>query len=522
MKTENFEIGFLKSASISDGFIIRLYKNIPIEENLRIGDFLVVDGRIFKFYGIIDDLMISSSSDDVFLDPPQTDFQKMALNGTYLYSEAVLSPYIMLDRTTGKTNSIKTLPPHFSLVTRASKEDIEAIFMQGAKPFFIGTPLTMKEQIYVDLEKLCMRNNGIFGITGSGKTFLAKIIFSGIIKHKASSLLIFDMHNEYGFQSRDESGQSKPSLKHFFGNRIKVFDVNVSNKEADSSIIIPYKYIQPEDLEAVSRELDFSEKSLETAYLVRNRKGEKWLSFLESLKGKGEESVSGIAQELGVNASALSALVRHLEKLFDLNFIRDVEDENSIMEILSFIKSKGSVVVQFTGKYSSSRLAYFLVSGIITKRIHEHFEKMTQEELRENRLVIVIEEAHKFLSTGIKEKNAFGVIAREMRKFNVTLFIIDQRPSEIDSEVLSQIGTRFTLQLLDEKDIDAVFQGVGGGSGLKKILRSIQQREVLVFGFAMPMPVAIKVREFGEDFFNEVSLKSIESNLEKDIKDIYG
>jgi hypothetical protein len=48
--------------------------------------------------------------------------------------------------------------------------------------------------------------------------------------------------------------------------------------------------------------------------------------------------------------------------------------------------------------------------------------------------------------------------------------------SGIDPEVLSQVGTRFTLQLLDDSDIDAVFQGVGGGARLKKILRSIESQ----------------------------------------------
>lgn len=524
MEERSLEIGFLKSGSVSEGFVIRVDKYVGIEGSIRIGDFIVIDGRIYKFYGIVDDLRISSSSDEVFLDPPQSESQKTALKGTYLYSEAIITPYLMLDYASKETSSVKTIPAHFARAYKASKDELEAIFKKGAKPFHIGNPLTMTEPIHVDLEKLCMRNNGIFGITGSGKTVLAKIIFSGIIKEDAATLLIFDMHNEYGVFSRDEFGLSKPSLKHFFGEKVKVFDVNPSNPDADSSIIIPYKDIQPEDLDLVSEDLDFSEKSLETAYIVRNKKGkENWLKFLEGLKGLSEEQLSTTAQELGVNAQALHALIRHLNRLFDLDFVRFVEDENSVMEMLKLIKSKVSIIVQFTGKYMNNRLAYKIVSSIITRRIHNAFENMSYEELKENRLVIVIEEAHKFLSTSFKEKNIFGTIAREMRKFNVTLFIIDQRPSQIDSEVLSQIGTRFALQLLDDSDIDSVFQGVGGGSRLKKILRSIQQREVLVVGFAVPMPIPMKVRLFEDGFFKELTVKSDSAkDLNSEIKDIYG
>lgn len=521
MKESKEAIGFLKSGSVSEGFVVRMQERISPEDTLRIGDFLVIEGKVYRFYGIVDDLVLSYSKEEVFLEPPVTEAQKFALRGTYLYSEAILSPYIMMDLSTRKIGTVRTIPPHFSPVFKASGEDIEAIFMQGAKPFFVGTPLTMKENVHIDLEKLCMRNNGIFGITGSGKTVLAKILFSGIIKESASSLIVFDMHNEYGFYTKDESGESKPSLKHFFGSKVKVFDVNPENKDADSLIVIPYKYIEPEDLEPVARELDFSEKSLETAYIVRNRKGEKWLSYLRGLRGSSEDTLSEEASALGVNASALSALVRHLERFFDLEFLRDVESENAVSEMLNFIKAKGSVIVQFTGKYNSNRLAYFLVSGIISRRIHSRFKRMSDEELMENHLVIVIEEAHRFLSPSVKDKTIFGEIAREMRKFSVTLFIIDQRPSEIDAEVLSQIGTRFTLQLLDEKDTDAVFQGVGGGTRLRKILRTLQQRECLVFGFAVPMPIAIKVREFGESFFSDIYQKD-KKGLKDNLKDVYG
>ena len=107
-----------------------------------------------------------------------------------------------------------------------------------------------------------------------------------------------------------------------------------------------------------------------------------------------------------------------------------------------------------------------------------------------------------------------------MRKYNVTLFVIDQRPSEIDSEVLSQVGTRFVMQLMDEKDMDAVFQGVGGGSRLKKILRTLQPQEVLLFGYAVMAPVPMRVREYNESFFKEVS-ESVSAPSAEDADELY-
>jgi uncharacterized protein len=42
------------------------------------------------------------------------------------------------------------------------------------------------------------RSSGIFGATGTGKSFLTRILLAGLIQHDKASVLIFDMHNEYG------------------------------------------------------------------------------------------------------------------------------------------------------------------------------------------------------------------------------------------------------------------------------------------------------------------------------------
>ena len=103
---------------------------------------------------------------------------------------------------------------------------------------------------------------------------------------------------------------------------------------------------------------------------------------------------------------------------------------------------------------------------MITRRIHHEYVQKTENYLgtqkpedEPEKLMIVIEEAHKFLNPIAAPQTIFGNIAREMRKYYVTLFVIDQRPSGIDAEVLSQIGTKIVAQLSDEKDVQAVLMG---------------------------------------------------------------
>jgi DNA helicase HerA-like ATPase len=120
--------------------------------------------------------------------------------------------------------------------------------------------------------------------------------------------------------------------------------------------------------------------------------------------------------------------------------------------------------------------------------------------------MIVIEEAHKFLSPQVAKQTIFGIIAREMRKYFVTLLIVDQRPSGIDPEVLSQIGTRVTALLNDDKDIDAVFTGVSGSQTLRTVLAQLDpKQQALVLGYAVPMPVVVRTRAFDTDFYRAVT-----------------
>jgi DNA helicase HerA-like ATPase len=121
-------------------------------------------------------------------------------------------------------------------------------------------------------------------------------------------------------------------------------------------------------------------------------------------------------------------------------------------------------------------------------------------------LLITIEEAHKFLQPGIAGQTIFGTIARELRKYNVTLVVVDQRPSGIDEEVMSQIGTRVTALLDNERDINAVLNGINGAQGLREVLARLDtKQQAIIMGHAVPMPVVIKTRSYDEDFYAAIT-----------------
>ena len=138
------------------------------------------------------------------------------------------------------------------------------------------------------------------------------------------------------------------------------------------------------------------------------------------------------------------------------------------------------------------------LAGVLGFAGGQHHLSLGDQGQKPRPLVITIEEAHKFLNAGVANQTIFGNIAREMRKFNVTLLVVDQRPSGIDDEVMSQLGTKITCLLDNDRDVDAVLTGVSGSRKLRAVLSRLESKQqALVFGHAVPMPVVIKTREYG-------------------------
>ena len=112
--------------------------------------------------------------------------------------------------------------------------------------------------------------------------------------------------------------------------------------------------------------------------------------------------------------------------------------------------------------------------------------------------MICIEEAHAFLDSSIGAESTFGAIAREDRKNNITLMVVDQRPSSLDPDVISQIGTRIIYPLDNDRDIASALSGAPDSGELRGVLAGLDaQQQALVFGYAVPTPIVVKVREYG-------------------------
>jgi DNA helicase HerA-like ATPase len=278
-----------------------------------------------------------------------------------------------------------------------------------------------------------------------------------------------------------------------------------SRGPVDGLVRIPSRYIEVEDLMTLQGELDLPETAPFTAGVLRHALGEDWLAQLIAI---GPRELKELSENTGAQQNALQALKRRVDTFKNLDFIsRDGSGLGmGIDELIADLQRGNNVILEF-GRYNSV-LAYMLVANIITKRIHrkwveatEHYDDSQNAADKPRPLMIAIEEAHKFLS---QRSSIFSTIAREMRKYSVTLLVIDQRPSSIDPEVLSQLGTRITALLSDERDIDAVFTGTRAAHMRQTLATLDTRQEVLIFGHAVPMEVVLRTRDFDETFYRSL------------------
>lgn len=540
-------LGSVVGGSLTEGLEIRLHADVSVEE-MRVGKFLVVKGRRSRFFCLLTDVSLGTSSSRIISNPPslEDDLLQEVLAGSGTYGTIELSPMLMLTYMESKKNlpaeqkqngksplasfeaqtstdmqllPVKTIPSHFSQVYEANEADFRAVFGWEDDPmrknFSVGQPLDMEVPVCLNLETFVERSNGIFGKSGTGKSFLTRLLISGIIRRQAAVNLIFDMHSEYGWEAMQEGKgvNTVKGLRQLFPGQVEIYTLDPTSTKRRGvhdaqELYLSHDQITIEDLRLVGHELGLSEAALDNAQILYSEFGKNWITQLLSMSN---EEIQEFCEEKQGHKGSISALQRKLMRLNNLKYIRSACPFNYIDQILQSLDAGKHVVVEFGSQ--SNMLSYMLATNMITRRIHASYVKKSEDflqsknpALRPQQLVITIEEAHRFLDSATVQQTIFGTIAREMRKYFVTLLVVDQRPSGIDPEVMSQVGTRVTCLLNDEKDIDAIFTGVSGGSNLRSVLAKLDSKQqALILGHAVPMPVVVRTRPFDQTFYAEIA-----------------
>lgn len=545
---ETTKIGYVVGGGLRENLRVRL--TVPANQ-VQEGGFVVIESGDWRFFGLVTDLQLGAT-DPRFADeqsemrlPPEL---ARLLHGQTLYTNLEVLPALMLEvgpepgtleykrwrdaidlglRPEPSLLPVKTIPPHHADVRLAAPGDIAEIFgdQEKAGNFVIGYTREQGYPVCLNLDKFVQRSSGIFGATGTGKSFLTRILLAGLIHYNHASLLVYDMHNEYGFDdTASDTGKRVIGLKTKFPNRVRVVGLGqgtlIRGQAPDFNLEIAKRDILPADIEMLTRELNLKETTPATLDALWSDFGQDWFTQFQQMRpgatitgedGKkypAPDSVAAWTQRSGANLMAAEGLHNKLGRLFNAAYIVDQPAADSIGEIIKALEAGQHIILSF-GKYESD-LDYLLVSNLLTRRIRAAWEKRTNDfrargEKEPRPLVIVVEEAHKLLNREMAAQTTFSTIAREMRKYYVTLLIVDQRPSQIYDEVMSQLGTRISGWLGDEDDIHAVLSGLAGRDVLRGMLARLQPKEeVLLLGWGMPMPLPVRSRRYDDRFWDEL------------------
>jgi len=532
-------LGVVIGGSLTQGIEVKLDGSASVED-MAVGRYVTIKGHKRRFFGMITDVSLGVVDEQINVTPADAldPFLAEVLTGTSTFGTLHILPMLTIGGDASGLldgpQPVKTIPAHFSAVEVASQTDVEMVFGgEDEKKFFIGTPLDMETKICLNLQEFVKRSNGIFGKSGTGKTFLTRMLLIGMLQKSTAVNLVFDMHNEYGWDGRSESGYKVKALKQLFPDKVAVFTLDEESSRrrkvsTDAVVRIGYDEIEPEDIVLLRQTLNLTEAAVQACYQLARRFGEKkWIQATLSLENTEERQA--LLESLHIHEATFGNLRRGLESIRRLPFLSATAQENPVDRILKYLDKGMNVVLEF-GRYTDLT-AYILVANLLSRRIYNQYRERTEKALGEEsemppQLVITIEEAHKFLNPEVANQTIFGTIAREMRKYNVTLLVIDQRPSGIDEEVMSQIGTKITCLLDNEKDIDSVLTGVSGKNELRSVLSRLESKQqVLIFGHAVPMPVVVRTREYGsaESYKGFTSGKTgdISQQVQKDIEDLW-
>jgi len=175
-----------------------------------------------------------------------------------------------------------------------------------------------------------------------------------------------------------------------------------------------------------------------------------------------------------------------------------------------------TILNQFIGEEEGKHIRIIDISGLpnevagpltalISRLLFQYKLWQTKDERQKDPILFVCEEAHRYVpnkgEAQYKEAQlAIRRIAKEGRKYGLGLGLISQRPSDVESTVLSQCNSWIVLRLTNSSDQEHVARFLPDSlSGLTKMLPALTRREAIFVGEAAALPSRIRIRQLPKD-----------------------
>ena len=425
-------------------------------------------------------------------------------------------------RTTRFFRGVRSFPVIGEAVYNMSPQELTLIFNRENEACIEVGRLQQDSSIVakVRIDDLLSKHFAIIGSTGSGKSCTVALVLQAILdENPMGHVVLFDPHNEY----------SKS-----FGNRAEVIDQNsldlplwifdfVETCELLCSDIEDHAREETEILhDLLLKAKRLYDRSLRTGNLSTQVKFDDIEAELQRsthitldspVPYRIRDVLKLIDHEMGKleNSNNLQPYKRLKRRIATLiadpryQFIfKNQASARPIEEIVGRIfrlpvQGKPISCLDFSGIPSE---ALNIVVSVVSRLA---FELATWSE-RKLPILLVCEEAHRYIprdkSLGFHStRRIIGRIAKEGRKYGVSLGIISQRPSELEPSTLSQCSTIFSMRLSNELDQNFVRAAVPDGAAeLLSFLPSLGTAETMVFGESVNLPMRVILNTLAEEY----------------------
>ncbi len=372
----------------------------------------------------------------------------------------------------------------------------------------------------LDGNKFFQRHAVIVGGTGSGKSWTVANILDKATKLKSINSLVFDLHGEY-----------KPLKELPNTTLLKI--AGPSDKPTDDNIIfLPYWLLSYEEIEALlldrsdsnapnqsriffdlivkykkEKLVEEGKKDVLDNFTVESPIPYKISDVLFTLEEKDTEMIPGVrGEKQGPLHGKLTRFIQRLKsKQSDkrLNFLFNSDDEllkydwflSLVNKLLDFGNKKGLKIIDFS-EVPSDILP--LITGLIGRLIFSVQQWM--EKNKRHPIALFCDEAHLYIPANVKggmeEKGlqSFERIAKEGRKYGISLVVISQRPSDVNKTVLSQCGNFIAMRLTNPDDQNVIKRLFPDNLGnFSELLPILDIGESLIVGDASLLPSRVKI-----------------------------